>query len=79
MSAVDMTLDHDRLDTMNDRANFLFGNVWLGNADEGDLIEANRSATAFQNAACGDTDPDTVTIDYAALEAWYESQTDVPY
>jgi hypothetical protein len=42
-------LDHDRLDAMNDRANWLFGNVLLGKASVADIAEFERSAKAFQS------------------------------
>ena len=42
----------DRIDTLNDRANCLFGYVLLGKATEADIIEFERSSAALQDALC---------------------------
>lgn len=59
-----------RLDALNDRANCLYAGILLGLADEGDVMEFERSARAFRHE---------VAIDREACDAWLDSHSAADY
>jgi hypothetical protein len=71
----------ERESILNDRANDFVGFFLHGLGDTGDCAEAERTYRAFQDELCASTDHlfPNVSIDIAALEAWYQGQDDIPY
>ncbi len=71
----------ERAATLNDRANDFVGFFLHDLGDTGDCAEAERTYRAFQDELCACTDYlyPTVQLDPEAIEAWYESQSDIPY
>ena len=78
---MDMTLDPERADELNTRSNDFVGFFLHGLGDTGDCAEAERTYREFQDELCASTDHlyPTVQLDPEAIEAWYESQSDIPY
>ena len=74
-------LPTERAELLNDRSNDFVGFFLHGLGDTGDVAEAERTYREFQDELCASTDHlfPNVSIDLEALEAWYESQTDIPY